>query len=69
LKLGPSADLAIVAGGPSPAIQGPPGRARPGKKWHFGHSNGTERQTLQEELPAFKPFGGVKYLANDNGGI
>jgi dTDP-4-dehydrorhamnose 3,5-epimerase len=69
LKLGPYADFAIIADRESELIQKLiEGIQSAGKKWHFCHSNGSQRETLQEELYALKPLVGVLYLANGNDG-
>jgi dTDP-4-dehydrorhamnose 3,5-epimerase len=69
LRLGHYADFAIIADAPGPEIQGAIEAIQAaGKKWHFCHSNGTQRETLQEELYALKPLVGVIYFANDNTG-
>jgi dTDP-4-dehydrorhamnose 3,5-epimerase len=69
LKLGPYADFGIIADGPTDAIQQVIEAIQgKGKTWHFCFSNGTDRETLQDELYALKPFIGVIYLANPNVG-
>ena len=64
LKLGPYADFAIVADRETPALQSliQAIQAKE-KKWHFCCSTGEQREALNEELYALKPFVGVIYLA------
>lgn len=65
LKLGPYADYAIIADKESDSIQQIIEAIQAkGKKWHFCSTGGDERESLEEELYALKPFIGVIYIAS-----
>jgi dTDP-4-dehydrorhamnose 3,5-epimerase len=69
LKLGPYADIGIVADQPSPILGVLIDSIKAkGKTWHYLSSNGEKRETLQEELYALKPLIGVIYFLNNDSG-